>query len=115
MAKNTDLLDITDFSPKFALDRQQVVEEICLEIVKRVMSTQAFVVQPLPNILLMTRDQFDVLRPDMESEPQDELYWKTVHPTRIDPKTGRLEIINIMDIHVRGEFEPTPQNLLLLN
>jgi hypothetical protein len=113
MAKNTDLLDITDWSPSFGLSRDQMMEEFCMHIVNCVKSTQMFVIQPLPNILLMTREQFDFVKPDADFQPTDELIWKTKDPNSLNPRTGAPEILNMMDVHVKGEFEPTPPSLLL--
>jgi hypothetical protein len=66
-----------------------------------VKETQSLIVQQLPNVLLLNRQQFDMVRPDADLEPTDELLWKTIDPLTKD-------IINVMDIHVKGVFEPKP-------
>lgn len=109
MAKNTDLLDLSDhrIRSQEVMSRQQLRDELITLIVNEVKATQSLLIQPFPNILLLNRTQFDILRPSEEFEPTDELIWKT-----IDPKDPRLPL-NMMDIHVKGEFEPKPSSLLL--
>jgi hypothetical protein len=104
---STDLLDISDDTIK-GITPDEVKDNLIQHIINCVKSTQTFVIQPLPNILLLNRTQFDILRPSPDFQPTDELMWKTK-----DLKTG--EVLNLMDIHVKGEFEPKPSNLLLLS
>lgn len=107
MAKNTDLLDMTDWKPNYAMDYQGQKDKLIEDILYAVHDTQSLVIQPLPNILLLTRYQFNLLRPDETYDPEEALIWRVW-----DPKVR--EVICMMDIHVKGEFEPKPKTLLTL-
>jgi hypothetical protein len=103
-----DLLDICGYRPRGVMNDEQRKDDLIQYILDEVKSTQSLVIQPLPNIVLMRRDQFDTLRPSAEFVPTDALIWKVMDPP--DPMPFCM-----MDIHVKGEFEPKPDSLLLLS
>lgn len=94
-----DTCDITDLKP-------MEYDQLYREIYEAVRSTQLILIRPYPHILLVRPDQFEVLRPDESYDPWDDLLWKNK-----DPNTR--ETINVMDIHVKGIYEPK-QNMILL-
>jgi hypothetical protein len=61
-----NVLDITDTKLKG--------EELKKEIWNRVKETQRLVIQTLPDVLRMTQDQFDELKPDMDLMYQSNLH-----------------------------------------
>jgi hypothetical protein len=67
---STDTIDITDWKMKD--------DELKLEILKAVRSTQSLVIQPLPNRLVMTKSQYDMLQPDPDLRgiyPKEQIYY----------------------------------------
>lgn len=104
----TDLLDISEHRVRGqdVMPAQELRAHLSDLINHEMKATQATVIQPYPNILLLSRAQFDLLRPDETFEPTDELVWRA-----LDLYAGHGYLM--LDIHVKGEFEPMPRSLLL--
>lgn len=69
-----DTLDITDW--------KQTGWELKIEIDKAVASTQSVIIQPLPNKIIMTKAQYDMLQHDPEmigAYKSNEHLYKTTH------------------------------------
>lgn len=101
-----NILDITDYKLSLVFSNEEAKRDLYRYIFQSVLDMQGLVLRPLPDVLLVTPYQFDILKPTVDTKPEDGMMYKNINPRT-------LEIVNVMEVHVKGVYEPKPNMLLL--